>query len=736
MGREINATHAWAPYRLGVYVPLLLLAACGGGSKQGSSPAATASISASPTVVASGASSTLSWSSTNASSCSASGGWSGSEPTSGKQSTGALTATTSYALTCSGPGGASAPAQATVTISNATMSISPAIAAVSLSQTQQFTATVPGGGGASWSVDGISGGSSSVGLVSTTGLYTPGTAIGTHTIGASSIANSAQSATAQVAVTDLAGVYTYHNDLARDGANIQEYALTPSTVSTTSFGKLFACTVDGAVYAQPLWVAGLTVNGTVHNVVFVATAHDGLFAFDADANPCATLWSVSLIDSAHGATAGETTVPSGPTGNLVGSGSGDITPEVGVIGTPVIDPVNGILYVVSKSVSSNQSSFYQRLHAIDVLTGSEKPGSPIVIAATYPGSGDGGATTTFNPRQQNQRSGLALVNGVVYISWASHEDTAPYYGWVAGYGYNGSAFTQAAVLNVTPNVGYGGIWMGGGAPAADPNNNLYLLTGNGGFDANSASAPNNDYGDSLLQLQFTNSVSQHLSVSQYFTPSDQQSDDNNDQDFGSGGTAILADLSGEPVAHLIMGGGKDGALYVLNRDQLGGYGDSFAWQQLGVAGLFATGAYWNLYFYVAGWAGPMTAFQLNLSTEKFATASSSAVSFGFPGSTPSISAAGSESGVLWALDNSQYCTPQSPGCAPAILHAYNATNLAQELWNSSMTAGDAAGNAVKFAVPTVANGKVYVGTRGNNTGGAYGSTTVSGELDVYGLKPN
>lgn len=690
----------------------------------------TAALSASPSSVASGSSSTLTWTSTNATSCMASGGWSGTLPASGSQSTGALTSSTTFALACSGAGGTSSTTQTTVGLSGpANISISPAIATLALQQTQQFTAMVVAGGGVSWMVDGIAGGNSSVGLIDSTGLYTPGTVVGAHVLTATSTVDASLTATAEAIVTDLAGVLTYHNDLARDGANTQEYALTPSNVNTTGFGKLFSCTVDGAIYAQPLWVPNLIVNGSAHNVVFVATAHDSLYAFDADASPCAPLWSVSLIDTAHGANAGETTVPSGTSGNLVGGGSGDITPEVGVIGTPVIDPVTDTLYVLSKSVSADQNTFYQRLHAIDLLTGREKSGSPVLITATFPGSGDGGTTDTFNAQQQNQRSGLALVNGVIYIAWASHEDTPPYYGWILGYTYNGTDFQQTAVLNVTPNVHYGGIWMGGAAPAADENNDLYLITGNGGFDVTNASMPNNDYGDSLLQL------SSSLSVLQYFTPSDQAQDDSQDNDFGSGGTAVLADLPGDPVTHIVMGGGKDGTLYVLNRDNLGGLGDSHAVQAIALGyGIFDTGAYWNYTFYIAGLGGPLTAYQLNPTAPSFALGSASGNAFGFPGSTPTVSAMETENGIVWALDNSQYCTNASPGCGPAVLHAYDATNLAGELWNSSMAAGDAAGNAVKFAVPTVANGRVYIGTRGNNTGGVYGSTSVSGELDVYGLK--
>jgi hypothetical protein len=690
-----------------------------------------ATLTAYPTVVPSGGSSTLTWSSTNASSCAASAGWSGTQPTSGMQSTGSLTATTAYSLTCTGNGGTSLVSTATVTIANGSVTVSPKAAVVTLLQSQQFTATVPGGGAAAWSIDGIAGGNSSVGTIDSTGLYTPGTAAGVHTALATSVANSAESGSAVAAVTDLAGVYTYHNDLARDGANTHEFALTTTNLNNAQFGKLFSCSTDGAMYAQPLWVAGVTIGGARHNVVLAATAHDSLFAFDADANPCTQLWTVSLIDTNHGGLGGETTVPSGP-GGLVGVGYGDITPEVGIIGTPVIDPATNTLYVVSKSVNSGKTTFYQRLHAIDLATGSEKPGSPVTIAGTYPGTGDGTSVVTFSSQQQNQRPGLVLANGTVYIAWSAHEDSPPWYGWVMGYTYNGTSFTQTHVFNTTPNSQEGGIWMAGSAPAVDSNGFLYALTGNGTFDAN-AGAPNNvDYGDSLLKL------TPSLGVQSYFTPSNQLSDNQGDQDFGSGGAAVLADLpAGSPVTHLVMGGGKDGSLYVLNRDMLGGLGDSAAVQKLSLGnGLFSTGAFWNNNFYVAGAGGPVRAYALNTSQAKFSLSSASSSAFGWPGGTPSVSAAGAQAGLVWILNTSAYCTNQSPGCGPAVLHAYDATNLMSELWNSSQVSADAAGNAVKFTVPTVANGKVYVGTRGNNTGGAYLSTSVSGELEVYGLKPN
>jgi len=606
------------------------------------------------------------------------------------------------------------------------MGLAPRNAALTLNRTQQFTATVPGGGEADWTVDGIVNGNATVGSITATGLYTAGAA-GAHTIVATSLANSTQFASAVAAVTDLAGVYTYHNDAARDGANTQEYALTPGNVNTTSFGKLASCAVDGAIYGQPLWVANVTLSGVKHNVVFVTTQHDSLFAFDGESNTCATLWSINLIDAAHGGISGEIPVPS----TSVGNGTGDIQPEVGVNGTPVIDASSGTLYVVSKSIDSTLSTFYQRLHAIDITSGVEKSGSPVLIAGSFPGTGSGGSTVAFSTKQQNQRAGLALVNGTVFVAWGSHEDASPWYGWIMGYLYSNGSWAQTAVFNSTPNVRGGGIWMGGGAPSVDASNHLYFLTGNGGFDANNAGPPNDDYGDSLLQADTS------LNISSYFTPSDELADNQSDRDFGSGGAAVLADLpAGNTVTHALVCGGKDGTLYVLNRDLLGGFGDSAAVQTLALGyGLFSTSAIWNNRLFAAGSGGPLTSYQLNTSTVQFTLATSSSHAYGFPGSTPSVSAAGTQNGVVWALDTHSYCTRQSSACGPAVLHAYDATNLSTELWNSSLNAADAAGNAVKFSVPTVANGRVYVATRGNNTGGADSSTSTPGELEIYGLAP-
>lgn len=626
-----------------------------------------------------------------------------------------------------------------VSPANITISVSPARAGLAVTQTASFTATTNDYAGVAWSISPAGGSFSAASSLSGTaiGFTAPATA-GVYTITATSVTDSGQQASVTVGVTDLAGVYTYHNDLARDGTNTQEYALTTANVNSTTFGKLFSCTVDGAVYAQPLWVANLTIGGAPHNVVLVATAHDSLYAVDADASPCVTLWQVSLIDTAHGGTAGEVTVPDGTTGYYVGKGLGNITPEVGVIGTPVIDPASGTLYVVSKSMVAgadpDDSTYYQRLHAIDVTTGNEKSGSPVTIAASFPGTSGGGASVTFSARQQNQRTGLALVNGTVYIGWGSHEDSIPWSGWLMGYTYGASGFTQTAVLDTTPNTAEGGVWMAGGAPPADLNGNLYVSTGNGPFDATNAAPPNNDYGDCFLQLNAK------LGVTSWFAPSDEGTDNTLDEDFGSGGAALVLNLASGSLQHLVVGGGKDGALYLLNGDSLGEFGDANAWQEFSVGGgIFGTAAFWNNTLYLAPVGSPMRAYAFDTSTNMFNTTptSLSPNRYGFPGSTAAVSATGANSnGIVWALDQNSYCTNRSTSCGPAVLHAYDASNLATELWNSAMVGADTAGNAVKFTVPTVANGKVYIGSRGNNTGGGYGSTSISGELDVYGLKPD
>lgn len=636
-----------------------------------------------------------------------------------------------FQVTDSGQPAQSKSVNVTLTIAGAssiTVAVSPLRAALVISQGLSVTAATNDTAGVNWTATGGTFSSTSS-LDSVPVTYTAPSSPGTYTITATSVSDALQTSSTQIYVTDLAGVSTYHNDLARDGANTHEYALSASTINTSSFGKLFSCPVDGAINAQPLWIANLGVNGAPHNVVFVATQHDSLYAFDADSNPCAQLWAVSLVDTAHGGTGNETSVPY----TMLGLAAGDIMPEVGVTGTPVIDPSTNTLYVVSKSVDPTVPAIYQRLHAIDITTGNEKFGGPAPIdgSITFPGTGDGGSAVAFNAQQQNQRAGLALVNGVVYVAWGSHEDALPYYGWAVG--FNASNLAVTSVLNVSPNVQYGGIWMGGGAPSVDANGNLYVITGNAAFDVTNSSTPNNDYGDSFLQL------SPNLNINSYFTPSDQANDAANDLDFGSGGTALVIDIPSGPVRHLVVGGGKDGGLYALNGDNMGGLGDSNAWQTFNVGfALFATGGFWNNNFYIAGANGPLMSFEFTPGANTFnpSTSSQSPTSYGYPGATPSVSSLASGNGIAWALDITSYCTAAAPSCGPAILRAYDATNLGNELWNSTQVPTDAAGNAVKFTVPTIANGKVYVGTRGDNAGGDDTSTSTPGELDVYGLKPD
>jgi hypothetical protein len=371
-------------------------------------------------------------------------------------------------------------------------------------------------------------------------------------------------------------------------------------------------------------------------------------------------------------------------------GTGDISPDIGIVGTPVIDPSTKTIYVVSKSKATSGTNYVQRLHALNLVDLTERANSPTQIAA-----GAGGSFALI----QNQRAGLVLSGTSVYVTWASHGDQGPYHGFI--YQFDKTSLAQLATFNDTPTGSLGGIWMAGAAPAVDASGNLYCITGNGTFNAASA-----NYGDSFIKL------SSSLSLADYFTPSDQASDESSDADFGSGGAAIL--VNSGLVTHLAVGGGKDAALYVLNRDNMGHLGDNNAVQKISVGNsIFSTAAFWQNTLYIAPAGGALTAYPLNTATSNFGNSSShSGTSFGWPGSTPSISSQGASHGIIWAISNS----------SPAVLHAFDATNLTTELWNSSQANGDQAGGYVKFTVPTVANGKVYVGN--------------SNQITVYGLKPN
>jgi chitodextrinase len=633
-------------------------------------------------------------------------------------------------------------ASAATPATNITVSVTPVLGGLTVWQTLPLTATVTndvGAAGVTWSA--TAGTFSS--HTASTATFVPPAAAGQITITATSAVDSSKKATAILGVTDLAMVGTYHNDGARSGANTHEYALTTANVNTSSFGKLFSCPVDGAIYAQPLWIPNLTVNGAQHNVVIVATQHDSVYAFDADTAPCVTLWHASLLSTAYGATAGETSVPSGTGNTLVGGGSGDVKPEVGITGTPVIDPVSKTLYVVSKTAVANALPIYQRLHGLNLLDGTKRAGSPAAIDGTIYVAGTGaGAVSSqvhFNTQTHFQRPGLALVNGVVYVAFAAHEDTDPYHGWILGFNASTYALVANGALNVTPNqvagktYSRGGIWMSGGAPAVDAGNNLYLSTGNGTFDADSGGS---NFGDSTLKL----STGAGLAVADWFTPYDQDTLDAQDKDHGSGGAVLLLNAGG---GNYVVVGGKEGTLFVLLQSSLGRYSTTSALETTKVHqefnighGVFSTAAFWNNSLFIAGAGSGLQGYTFDTTLGLFNTGAASigGHAFNWPGASPSISASGTSNGIAWAVDTHPYCTNQSSSCGPAVLYAMDATHLSTELWNSSQVAADAAGNAVKFVVPTVANGKVYLGTRGADTGD--GTASVRGELDVYGLKPN
>jgi hypothetical protein len=612
-------------------------------------------------------------------------------------STGAITGTptasaTNLALTFEVQDSAT-PAQTktvnlTLTISSAgniTVSISPKRAGLTITQTLSLTATTNDAAGVTWSASGTGCSGNPCGTflpsASLSGVavtYTAPTVAGIYTITATSATDITISTSITVGVTDLAGVYTWHNNLNRDGTNTQEYALTPALVTTATFGKLFTCTIDAAAYAQPLWVANVAINGGQHNVIYVVTQHNTIYAFDADASPCQTLATRSLLGT------NETWLSSADVNTT------DITPDIGIVGTPVIDPATNTIYAVTKSKTTSPTNYIQRLHAMRLSDLTEQANSPVQIA-----SGGSGSFALI----QNQRPGLALSGSNVYVTWASHGDNGAYHGYI--YEFDKTSLAQVSTFNDTPSGTQGGIWMSGAAPAIDTSGNLYCITGNGTFDATSS-----NYGDSFLKL------TSNLSVSDYFTPSDQSSDEGSDQDFGAGGAAIL--VNSGAVANLAVGGGKDGALYVLNRNNMGHLGDANAFQKLSAGGsIFSTAAFWQNTLYLAPAGGALHARPLNTTTSMFGGSSSqTGTSFGWPGSTPSISSLGATNGIIWAIANT----------SPAILYAFDPTNLATEFWDSSMASGDQAGTYVKFTVPTVANGKVYVGN--------------SSQITVYGLKPN
>jgi hypothetical protein len=589
-----------------------------------------------------------------------------------------------------------------------TVTILPRRAPLTLKQKQQFTAAVSGSTntGIAWLVDGIVGGSSTVGTISTSGLYTPPSTPGTHTVTARSKANASVSAGATVWVTNYPGMMTYHGETFRSGLNPQERALAPSRVNPATFKRLFARSVDGQIYAQPLYVANLLIGTSYQNVVYAATEHDSVYAFNADGKTTSPIWKRSFLGT------NITTLPKGS--------NGLISPEIGITGTPVIDPSSKILYAVAVTVQSGVVK--HQLHALSLTTGAEKFGGPVTISGSYGG-------VTFASSRHLQRPALLLVNTDVIICFGSHGDALPYQGWMFAYSATGGTLHRTGVLSTAPSSnGAAAIWNSGGGPAADTHNNIFVVTGNGDFDLNTA-GPN--AGNSFLKLTLSNGA---FHILDFYTPSNQAALNAQDLDLGSGGPMIAPTQSGAAIPSLILCGGKDGIIYVVNRSNMGHYNATtdHAVQKLTIGrpepinGNWFTPANWNGYVYFGGMNEPVMAFKFANGLLPSSPSSQTTKTYGYPGATATVSASGPSNGIVWVLDNSKFVGGDlvggvnTPG--PAILHAYRADDLSVELYNSSQSGTrDTAGTAIKFTVPTVANGHVYVG-------GAK-------QLTVYGITP-
>ena len=482
-------------------------------------------------------------------------------------------------------------------------------------------------------------------------------------------------------------VLTWRNDNSRTGQTLTETTLTTANVNSTLFGKKFSFSVDQEIYGQPLYVANVKIaNKGTHNVVYVATENDSVYAFDAAGSPKSPLWHVNFTNAGQGITA----VPCSDNGGCA------ISTVIGITGTPVIDATTKTMYLVS--FTKENGTYVQRLHALDITSGAEKFGGPIVIQATVPGNGDGSknGTVTFQALIQNQRPGLLLLNGVVYIAWASFGDLGPYHGWVMG--YSASTLAQASVYNATANGSQGGIWHSGGGPSADTAGNIFAITGNGTFDVDTGGT---DYGDSMLKL-----AAATLAVSDYFTPDNQNTLDTDDLDLGSGTAVILPTQTGQFPNELVSAG-KQGTIYLVDRDNMGKFNatSNNVIQMLtgSAGGYLASPAYWNSGVYYSGVNDFVGMYTLTAGLLSTAPVSKSPTTYRL-GSNPSVSANGTSNGILWAVD---VVAPNTEG----VLHAYDATNLAKELYNSAQNSTrDSLGIAVKFAPPTIAKGRVYVGT--------------------------
>jgi len=579
--------------------------------------------------------------------------------------------------------------------------VAPTQVTLTTGTTQQFTATVSNASNTAvtWQVNGLNGGAAATGTVSATGLYTAPSSLTTSptafTVRAVSVQNPAVSATAQANVVTRSAstvdVTTYKYDLARTGLNPQETTLTTANVKSTTFGLLRSMPGDGSIFAQPLFLSNLTIAGTPHNVVFFATEHNSLYAYDSDTG--AKLWQVTLNGS------GETTSDN--------RSCGLVSPEIGVTATPVINRnagPHGAIYVVAASRDSS-GGYHHRIHAIDVTTGGELFSGPREITATYPTAA--GGTTTFDPGEYLERAGLLLLNGEVYTTWSSHCDNLPYGGWIIA--YNSTTLAQSRVFSVGPNSGNRGpaIWQSGGAPAADANGFIYLITGNGIFettlDANGFPS-GQDYGNSFVKLS---PVGNTLAVADYFSMWNEVSESNADLDFGSGSALLLPDLpdASGVSRQLAFGAGKDGIIYVVRRDSMGKFNSSTnnIWQQIDQgAAVRSTPAWFNGRIYLSALSVGIQAYTLSSAKLSASPTSTTTNVFGYPGAVPVVSSNGTTNGIVWAFTTAN----------PSTLYAYDATNLATQLYNSTQAAGgrDNFGIGNKFNAAVVVGGRVFVPT--------------------------
>jgi hypothetical protein len=503
-----------------------------------------------------------------------------------------------------------------------------------------------------------------------------------------------------------AQVLTAQYDNARTGATLHETTLTPANVNASHFGKIFSFSVDGDVYAQPLYVAGVEIPGKgIHNVIFIATEHDSVYAFDAGGAASGPLWHVNFLNSGPGIG----TVPAGDVACAF------IAPEIGITPTPAIDLQTGTLYVLARTKEGggafSSGRYAQKLHALAITTGAEKFGGPVEIKASVKGLGASQAAVVFDPLRELARAALLLVNGQVYLTWGSSCDVRPYHGWVMA--YDARTLAQTAVLNTSPEAEESGIWQSDNGPAADEEGNVYTATGNGKF---TVAANGRDYGDSLLKLGLAN---RRLNVLDYFTPFNEQALNREDDDLGSGGPLLLPRQPGAPFG-LVLVGGKDGSLYVLDRGHLGKFqelSNSHAVQVIRFrGGIYSAPAYWNGHIYMLAGGDYLSAFALDRGRLSAQPDAMSAQRFANPGATPAISANGTSNGIVWLIETKTW----NGADRPAVLHAYDAANVARELYNSEQNnARDRVGLTLRFTVPAVVNGRVYVDAKHR--------------VDVYGM---